>query len=109
MFLFNHADTIKGERLDYGTILRLFGALMGSIGMKKCTQNPFLTLPRARNGSKIPFKTDFCPMLDLRFARIPARLIRNTEKNGHEVDLEMSPRRHGTTVFEEIYIRTMGN
>ena len=31
------------------------------------------------------------------------------EKNGHETDLEMSPRLLGTTVFEEIYIRTMGN
>ena len=30
------------------------------------------------------------------------------EKNGHETDLEMSPRPLGTTVFEEIYIRTMG-
>ena len=29
-------------------------------------------------------------------------------KNGHETDLEMSPRPLGTTVFEEIYIRTMG-
>ena len=28
--------------------------------------------------------------------------------NGHETDLEMSPRPLGTTVFEEIYIRTMG-
>ena len=26
-------------------------------------------------------------------------------KNGHETDLEMSPRPLGTTVFEEIYIR----
>ena len=26
-------------------------------------------------------------------------------KNGHETDLEMSPRPLGTTIFEEIYIR----
>ena len=32
----------------------------------------------------------------------------NIIKNGHETDLEMSPRPLGTTVFEEIYIRTMG-
>ena len=30
------------------------------------------------------------------------------KKIGHETDLEMSPRPLGTTVFEEIYIRTMG-
>ena len=30
------------------------------------------------------------------------------QKNGHETDLEMSPRPLGTTVFEEIYIWTMG-
>ena len=29
-------------------------------------------------------------------------------KNGHKTDLEMSPRPLGTTVCEEIYIRTMG-
>ena len=30
------------------------------------------------------------------------------EKNGHETDLEMSPGPLGTTVVEEINIRTMG-
>ena len=30
------------------------------------------------------------------------------QNNGHKTDLEMSPRPLGTTVFEEIYIRTMG-
>ena len=28
-----------------------------------------------------------------------------TYENGHETDLEMSPRFLGTTIFEEIYIR----
>ena len=29
-------------------------------------------------------------------------------KKCHETDLEMSPRPLGTTVFDEIYVRTMG-
>ena len=52
-----------------------FEAVRGFDGLnldEKYTANPFLTLPRARNDSKISFKTDFRPMLDLRFSRIPA-------------------------------------
>ena len=33
---------------------------------------------------------------------------KNSIKNWHETDLELSPRPLGTTDFEEIYIRTMG-
>ena len=46
---------------------------------EKYTANPFLTLPRPRDGFKSWFKTDFWPMLDPRFSRIPAWLIRYTE------------------------------
>ena len=46
---------------------------------EKYIANPFLTLPRARNVLKSWFKTDFGPMLDPRFWRIPAWLTRNTE------------------------------
>ena len=35
-------------------------------------------------------------------------MILMKNKNGHETDLEMSPRPLGATVFEEIYVRTMG-
>ena len=35
-------------------------------------------------------------------------LLGDRLKNGHETDLQMSPRPLGTTVFEAIYIRTMG-
>ena len=38
---------------------------------------------------------------DLKIGRIPL-------KYDHETDIEMRPRPLGTTVFEDIYIRTMG-
>ena len=34
VFLFNHSGTIKGKQVDFGTILRPFGALTGSIWTK---------------------------------------------------------------------------
>ena len=63
--------------------------------------NSFLMLLMARNGLKWPFKNHLRPNKNHKKSQ-------NCEKNGHETDLEMSPRPLGTTVFEEIYIRTMG-
>ena len=39
---------------------------------------------------------------------LPVYFIFIGKENGHETDLEMSPRPLGTMVFEDIYIRTMG-
>ena len=58
VFLFNHSGTIKGKRL----ILDHFEAVRSFDGLnlhEKYIANPFLTLPRPRNGFKSWFKTDF--------------------------------------------------
>ena len=71
----------------------------------KYIANPFLTLPRAPNGLKSWFKTDFLTHVGPQIFHDSGMI---NKKNGHETDLEMSPRPLGTTVFEEINIRTMG-
>ena len=55
--------------------------------------------PKIKNGSMVT--------IDINRPSIICEYI-SRKKKGHETDLEMSPRPLGTTVFEEIYIRTMG-
>ena len=103
MFLFDHADTIKGERLDFWTDWKPFGALMGST-WTKTTQRIHLRFSRGLEMDLIRWcKTDFqlchmnpasivigfnrnktdLPMLDPGFSSNPERSIRNSEHFKH--------------------------